>query len=204
MRILPIAAVLALLGSAAVAQTEAPKGYVGAYGADDPNRPFGGPVPEVSLGPGLNVSGPGRSNQSSQSRSLQQGCPRNRRHDYLRRDSRPDWKKRRFPRRLHYWRITSVAANSSLISGTSTRSGRATCLSPCTSCALASISIPGRSSVVRDPRLRAAPRASCSARMRAARSVRHVESRLRLRQRFELGWQLSLPYRATGCPLLDR
>jgi hypothetical protein len=58
MRILPIAAVLALLGSAAVAQTDAPKGYVGAYGPDDPNRPFGGPVPEVNLGPGLNVVGP--------------------------------------------------------------------------------------------------------------------------------------------------
>jgi hypothetical protein len=35
MRILPIAAVvLALLGSAAVAQTDAPKGYIGAYGPD--------------------------------------------------------------------------------------------------------------------------------------------------------------------------
>jgi hypothetical protein len=58
MRILTIAAVLALFGSAAVAQTDAPKGYVGAYGPDDPNRPFGGPVPEVNLGPGLNVVGP--------------------------------------------------------------------------------------------------------------------------------------------------
>jgi len=58
MRTLPIAAVLALLGSAAVAQTDAPKGYVGAYGPDDPNRPFGGPVPTVNLGPGLNVVGP--------------------------------------------------------------------------------------------------------------------------------------------------
>jgi hypothetical protein len=58
MRILPIAAVLALLGSAAVAQTDAPKGYIGAYGPDDPNRPFGGSVPEVYSGPGLNVVGP--------------------------------------------------------------------------------------------------------------------------------------------------
>ncbi|MGY2906545.1 hypothetical protein ACVWVY_005566 [Bradyrhizobium sp. URHC0002] len=58
MRTLPIAAVLALLGSASVAQTDAPKGYIGAYGPDDPNRPFGGPVPEVNLGPGLNVVGP--------------------------------------------------------------------------------------------------------------------------------------------------
>jgi hypothetical protein len=58
MRILPIAAVLALLGSAAVAQTGAPKGYIGAYGPDNPDRPFGGPVPEVYSGPGLNVVGP--------------------------------------------------------------------------------------------------------------------------------------------------
>ena len=68
MRILPIAAVLALLGSAAVAQTDVPKtdvpktdvpnGYIGAYGSDDPNRPFGGPVPEVISGPGLFVEGP--------------------------------------------------------------------------------------------------------------------------------------------------
>ena len=47
MRILPIAGVLALFGSAAVAQTDVPKGYIGAYGTDDPKRPFGGPVPEV-------------------------------------------------------------------------------------------------------------------------------------------------------------
>ena len=65
MRILPIAAVLALLGSAAVAQTDAPKGYVGAYGPNDPNRPFGGPVPESVFGSRLERSGPGRSNQSS-------------------------------------------------------------------------------------------------------------------------------------------
>jgi hypothetical protein len=58
MRIPPIAAVLALLGSGAVAQTDAPKGYIGAYGPDDPDRPFGGPVPEVYSGPGLNVVGP--------------------------------------------------------------------------------------------------------------------------------------------------
>ncbi len=62
MRILPIAAVLALLGSAAVAQTDALKGYIGAYGPDAPNRAFGGPVPEVYPGPGL----------------VQHGCPRNR------------------------------------------------------------------------------------------------------------------------------
>ena len=63
MRILPIAGVLALLGSAAVAQTDVPKtdvptGYIGAYGTDDPKRPFGGPVPEVISGPGLIVEGP--------------------------------------------------------------------------------------------------------------------------------------------------
>ena len=49
MRILPIAAVLALLGSAAVAQTDAPKGYIGAYGPDAPDRAFGGPVPDYSI-----------------------------------------------------------------------------------------------------------------------------------------------------------
>lgn len=46
MRILPIAAVLALIGSAAVAQTDAPKDYIG------------GPVPEVHPGPGLDKVGP--------------------------------------------------------------------------------------------------------------------------------------------------
>ena len=52
-RILPIAAVLALLvSSAAVAQSDAPKGYIGAYGPDAPNKPSGGPVPEVGkVGP---------------------------------------------------------------------------------------------------------------------------------------------------------
>jgi hypothetical protein len=56
MRILPIAAVLALLGSTAFAQTSAPN-YIGAYGPDDPNRAFGGPVPEVYPGPGLDEVG---------------------------------------------------------------------------------------------------------------------------------------------------
>jgi hypothetical protein len=68
MRILPIAAVLVLLGSAAVAQTnapkgdapkgDAPKGYIGAYGPDAPDRAFGGPVPDIYLGPGLDIVGP--------------------------------------------------------------------------------------------------------------------------------------------------
>jgi hypothetical protein len=54
MRILSIAAVLALLlSSAAVAQSDAPKGYNGAYSPDAPNRAFGGPVPEVYPGRGL-------------------------------------------------------------------------------------------------------------------------------------------------------
>jgi PAB1-binding protein PBP1 len=57
MRILPIAAVLALLGSAAVAQN-APKGDIGAYGPDAPDKAFGGPVPEVYPGPGLDKVGP--------------------------------------------------------------------------------------------------------------------------------------------------
>jgi len=58
MRILPIAAVLALLGSAAAAQTDAPKGYIGAFGPDASNKAFGGPVPEVDTGPGLDKVGP--------------------------------------------------------------------------------------------------------------------------------------------------
>jgi hypothetical protein len=54
MRILSIAAVLALLlSSAAVAQSDSPKGYNGAYGPDAPNRAFGGPVSEVYPGPSL-------------------------------------------------------------------------------------------------------------------------------------------------------
>jgi hypothetical protein len=46
-----------LVSSAAVAQSDAPKGYIGAY--DAPNRAFGGPVPEVYPGPGLDEVGPG-------------------------------------------------------------------------------------------------------------------------------------------------
>ena len=38
MRILPIAAVLAVLGSTAVAQVDAPKNYIGAYRADAAGR----------------------------------------------------------------------------------------------------------------------------------------------------------------------
>jgi hypothetical protein len=59
MRILSIAAVLALLlSSAAVAQSDAPQGYNGAYGPDAPNRAFGGPVPEVYPGRGLDKVDP--------------------------------------------------------------------------------------------------------------------------------------------------
>jgi hypothetical protein len=42
----------------AVAQTDAPKGYIDAYGPDATNKPFGGPVPEVYPGPGLDEVGP--------------------------------------------------------------------------------------------------------------------------------------------------
>ena len=58
MRILSIAAVLALLGSAAVAQTNT-QGYTGAYAPDaaNPNK-VGEPVPEVYLGPGRDEVGP--------------------------------------------------------------------------------------------------------------------------------------------------
>jgi hypothetical protein len=59
MRILPIAAVFAaLLGTAAVAQTNTPQGYTGAYGPDATDRPFGGPVPDVYPGPGRDIVGP--------------------------------------------------------------------------------------------------------------------------------------------------
>jgi hypothetical protein len=58
MRILLITAVLTVLGSAAVAQTDAPKGYIGAYGPDAPNKAVGAAVPEVYLGPGLDKAGP--------------------------------------------------------------------------------------------------------------------------------------------------
>jgi hypothetical protein len=59
LRILSIAALLALLvSSAAVAQSDAPKGYIDAYGPDAPNSAFGGPVPEVYPGPGLDEVGP--------------------------------------------------------------------------------------------------------------------------------------------------
>ena len=44
MRILPIAAALAVFGSAAVAQAGAPKAYMGAYGSDAPTRAFGWPA----------------------------------------------------------------------------------------------------------------------------------------------------------------
>jgi hypothetical protein len=53
-----IAVVLVLSGAAAVAQTNAPQGYVGAYGPDRADRPFGGPVPDVYLGPGRDEVGP--------------------------------------------------------------------------------------------------------------------------------------------------
>jgi hypothetical protein len=58
MRILPVVAVFALRGSAAVAQTESPKGYTGAYGPDAPNKAFEGPVPEVYPGAGRDEVGP--------------------------------------------------------------------------------------------------------------------------------------------------
>ena len=41
MRILSIAAALALFGSATVAQAGTTKAYIGAYGSDAPNRAFG-------------------------------------------------------------------------------------------------------------------------------------------------------------------
>jgi hypothetical protein len=57
-RILPITAILTVLGSAAVAQTDAPKGFAGASGPDIPNNAVGGRLPEVYPGPGLDKVGP--------------------------------------------------------------------------------------------------------------------------------------------------
>lgn len=44
MRMLPIAAALALFGSATVAQAGITKAYVGAYGSDASNRAFASPA----------------------------------------------------------------------------------------------------------------------------------------------------------------
>ena len=41
MRILPVAALLALFGSIAVAQADTPKAYIGVHGPDAPNRGLG-------------------------------------------------------------------------------------------------------------------------------------------------------------------
>lgn len=46
------AIVLVSFASTAVGQTNPPNGYAGAFGPDDPNRPVGGPVPNIYLGPG--------------------------------------------------------------------------------------------------------------------------------------------------------
>lgn len=59
MRILMATAVILVsFASAAVGQTNAPKGYTGAYGPDNANRPFGGPVPDVYPGPGRDEVAP--------------------------------------------------------------------------------------------------------------------------------------------------
>ena len=52
------AIVLASWASAVVGQTNPPNGYTGAFGSDDPNRPFGGPVPNVYPGPGRDEVAP--------------------------------------------------------------------------------------------------------------------------------------------------
>jgi hypothetical protein len=58
--ILPVAAVFAILAAAAVAQTETPKGYTGAYApAGTPPTPYStGPLPNVDGGPGLDKAAP--------------------------------------------------------------------------------------------------------------------------------------------------
>jgi hypothetical protein len=70
MRVITLVAVLSFLAPTAFAQTEAPKGFTDTYtpgtpgtGAPVPSSapsalPFGGPLPEVNTGPGLNIVGP--------------------------------------------------------------------------------------------------------------------------------------------------
>src|SRR5882762_272754 len=57
-----ITLVAALLAPAAFAQTETPKGFTDTYApatSGTPSAlPFGGPLPEVNTGPGLNIVGP--------------------------------------------------------------------------------------------------------------------------------------------------
>jgi hypothetical protein len=69
MRVITLVAVLSFLAPTAFAQTEAPKGFTDTYtpgtpgtGAPVPSSapsalPFGGPLPEVNTGPGLNIDG---------------------------------------------------------------------------------------------------------------------------------------------------
>jgi hypothetical protein len=55
-----VAAAFAVLAPDAFAQTEAPKGYTGAYApAGTPPTPYSaGPLPQVDTGPGLDVAAP--------------------------------------------------------------------------------------------------------------------------------------------------
>jgi hypothetical protein len=70
MRVITLVAALSFLAPAAFAQTETPKGSTDTYapatsGTGAPAAsgtpsalPFGGPLPEVNTGPGLNIVGP--------------------------------------------------------------------------------------------------------------------------------------------------
>jgi hypothetical protein len=70
MRVITLVAALSFLAPTAFAQTETPKGFTDTYtpatsGTGGPATsgtpsalPFGGPLPEVNTGPGLNIVGP--------------------------------------------------------------------------------------------------------------------------------------------------
>jgi hypothetical protein len=72
MRVITLVAVLSFLAPTAFAQTETPKGFTDTYTPVSPGTytpatsdtgapsalPFGGPLPEVNTGPGLNIVGP--------------------------------------------------------------------------------------------------------------------------------------------------
>jgi len=72
MRVITLVAAISFLAPTAFAQTETPKGFTDTYTPVSPGTytpatsdtgapsalPFGGPLPEVNTGPGLNIVGP--------------------------------------------------------------------------------------------------------------------------------------------------
>ena len=70
MRVITLVAAISFLAPTVIAQTETPKGFTDTYApatsgtgapatsATPSALPFGGPLPEVNTGPGLNIVGP--------------------------------------------------------------------------------------------------------------------------------------------------